>query len=559
MSYTSRPEDLQLIDYAGVLRRRWWLILVITVAGTLAGAGYLQAAHKVYTATASVYVTATSGTTNQVANGRTTGAVNLDTQAQVVQSSAVAQAAAKLMHATDTVPQLLGRVSVAVPANSQVLAISCQASTPDKAASCAQSFAQAYLSYSSAATTASVNSQISVLQSKINGLQSASAKLTVAAANLPLNSSQRATAEEQLKSDHSQLSSLNSQVAQLTAALANPSGGSIISNALPPSKPSSPKPLLIVPSGLLAGLLIGLVLAFLTDRRQRRIRRPQDVTRADVPVLMSLPARGPAPELTLAAPRSPLGREFSELAHVLTGAMGVGRHVILVSGIIRGQGASLVAANLAAALSRNQPDVTMVCADLEGSVIPDMVGLPSEPGLTDVLAGGELADDAGRRLATAPRLRVIPPGSDAGLDAEDIRQDAMERMLDDLRTDSRWVVLEGPAVTSRPDVSTLAHLADAAVLVAEVPRTRSDQLLDGVEHLGKMGAPVLGVALLPAPRGSGPPLRMASRQASLAADAAPQERRAIPAVSPDDVPVNGDRPAPGHVVADDAPTAPFRN
>jgi capsular polysaccharide biosynthesis protein/MinD-like ATPase involved in chromosome partitioning or flagellar assembly len=559
MSYTSRPEDLQLIDYAGVLRRRWWLILVITVAGTLAGAGYLQAAHKVYTATASVYVTATSGTTNQVANGRTTGAVNLDTQAQVVQSSAVAQAAAKLMHATDTVPQLLGRVSVAVPANSQVLAISCQASTPDKAASCAQSFAQAYLSYSSAATTASVNSQISVLQSKINGLQSASAKLTVAAANLPLNSSQRATAEEQLKSDHSQLSSLNSQVAQLTAALANPSGGSIISNALPPSKPSSPKPLLIVPSGLLAGLLIGLVLAFLTDRRQRRIRRPQDVTRADVPVLMSLPARGPAPELTLAAPRSPLGREFSELAHVLTGAMGVGRHVILVSGIIRGQGASLVAANLAAALSRNQPDVTLVCADLEGSVIPDMVGLPSEPGLTDVLAGGELADDAGRRLATAPRLRVISPGSDAGLDAEDIRQDAMERMLDDLRTDSRWVVVEGPAVTSRPDVSTLAHLADAAVLVAEVPRTRSDQLLDGVEHLGKMGAPVLGVALLPAPRGSGPPLRMASRQASLAADAAPQERRAIPAVSRDDVPVNGDRPAPGHVVADDAPTAPFRN
>jgi len=33
--------------------------------GTLAGAGYLLAAHKVYTATASVYVTATSGTTSR--------------------------------------------------------------------------------------------------------------------------------------------------------------------------------------------------------------------------------------------------------------------------------------------------------------------------------------------------------------------------------------------------------------------------------------------------------------------------------------------------------------
>jgi uncharacterized protein involved in exopolysaccharide biosynthesis len=387
MSYTSAPEDLQLADYVGVLRRRWWVILACAVIGLLAGVGYLTAAHKVYTATASVYVTATSGTANQVANGRTTGAVNLDTQAQVVQSSAVAQAAAKLMHATDTIPQLLGRVSVAVPANSQVLAISCRASTPVKAAACAQSFAQAYLAYTAATTTATAKSQIAALQSRIGALQSASAKLAVEVASLPDNSSHRAVAEEQLRSDRSQLSSLNSQVAQLPAALANPSGGSIISSAIPPQRASSPKSLLILPSGLLAGLLAGLVLAFVSDRRQRRIRGPHDVAKADVPVLMSLSAKGPAPDLTIAAPRSALGREFSELAHVLVGAMGPGRHVILVSGIAFGQGASLVAANLAVALSRNQPDVTLVCADLEESVIPDIVGLPSAPGLTDVLSG----------------------------------------------------------------------------------------------------------------------------------------------------------------------------
>ena len=122
------------------------------------------------------------------------------------------------------------------------------------------------------------------------------AKLTIEASSLPENSSQRAVAEEQLKSDHSQLNSLNSQVAQLTAALANPSGGSIISNAIPPRGASSPKPALVLASGLLAGLLAGFVLAFISDRRRRWIRRPQDVAKADVPVLMSLPAKGPAPE-----------------------------------------------------------------------------------------------------------------------------------------------------------------------------------------------------------------------------------------------------------------------
>jgi uncharacterized protein involved in exopolysaccharide biosynthesis/Mrp family chromosome partitioning ATPase len=521
MSYTSGPEDLQLADYVGVLRRRWWIILAIAVIGTAAAAGYFKSAHKVYTATASVYVTATSGTANQVAGGRTNGTVNLDTQAQVVQSATVAQAAAKLMHSTDTVSQLASRVSVAVPPNSQVLVISCQASTAVKAATCAQSFAQAYLTYSTASTTAAATSQISALQSRISALESASAKLTVAVASLPDNSSQRAAAEEQLSSDHSQLGSLNNQVAQLAAALANPSGGSILSGAVPPQKPSSPKPLLILPSGLLAGLLIGLVLAFLADRRDRRIRRPRDVTKLDVPVLMVLPLKKFTPEMAIAVPRSPTGRDFTELAHKLTGSLGAGSHVVLVTGASAGYGTGLVAANLAVALSRNQPDVTLVCADLEGSAIPDMVGLPPGPGLTDMLAGDMLAGDqlagdqladggpaaeAGPRLAVAPRLQLIMPGWAAGAEAEDLPLDAMERLVAELSNTSQWIILEAPAAMSGPDVYTLAHVADTAVLVAEIPRTRTNHLRESVQHLEKMGVPVLGAVLMPSPKA--PPRRV---------------------------------------------------
>ena len=232
MNHAPGHDDLQLADYVGVLRRRWWLIVVVAVIGTLGAAGYFKTAHKVYTATASVYVTASSsGTAGQVANSRTTSTVNLDTEAQVVQSATVAQAADKLMHSTDNVQRLLHRVSVTVPANSQVLAISCEASTPDGAASCAQAFAQAYLNYSSNSTTTSIKSQITTLQSNTSTMQSDSAKLKVAIANLPANSPQRASDNEELTSQHSQLGSLNGQIATLTANLADPSGGSIISNA----------------------------------------------------------------------------------------------------------------------------------------------------------------------------------------------------------------------------------------------------------------------------------------------------------------------------------------
>ena len=87
------------------------------------------------------------------------------------------------MHSTDSLTQLINRVKVTVPANSQVLAISCQASSPDNAATCAQSFAQAYLTYKSTSTTADAKNQISALESQISSLERASAKLIVEAAS----------------------------------------------------------------------------------------------------------------------------------------------------------------------------------------------------------------------------------------------------------------------------------------------------------------------------------------------------------------------------------------
>jgi capsular polysaccharide biosynthesis protein len=535
MNYKSRPEDLQLVDYVGVLRRRWWLIVVLTIIGTVGGIGYIKVVHKVYSATAAVYVTATSATANQVANGRTTGTVNLDTEAQVVESATVAQAAAKLMHSTESPQQITKRVSVTVPANSQVLSISCQATSAVKAAACAESFAQAYLKYSSAKTTAAINSQLSTLQSRISTLESASAKLTIEASGLPNNSSQRAAAEEQLNSDHSQLSSLNSEVAQLTTDLADPASGSIISNATPPSAPASPKSSLVLPSGLLVGLLIGLVLAFIVDRGDRRIRGPRDVSRFDVPVLMSFPRKRFTLDLAIAAPRSRVGRDFSELAHVLTGALGAGGHVILITGSSAGEGASLVAANLAVALSRNQSDVILVCANVEGSPIPGMLGVPSEPGLTDVLADDVSAAYAGQRPAAVPRLQVITPGSAARGEAEDFQQDAVDSLLNGLRRKARWVVVEAPSVTSGPDVYTLAHAADAAVLVAELPRTRRDQVLGSIQHLDRTGTTVLGVALLPSPKALGK--RGSTPVAVAGSNGRPARRAPSPATASDSSPV----------------------
>ena len=194
MNAVQQPDSFEAADYIGVLRRRWWIVLVCAIIGLVAAFGYVTVAPKTYTATASVNVVPTAADqTNVVAGSRTSGAtVNLDTEAQVVQSTTVAVIAGRTMHSPLTAWALAQQVNVTVPPNSSILDISCTASTPEGAAACANAFAKAYLQNRSQSAANYINQQLVTLQKKINGLNQAKTALTTKLSSLPKNSPTKA-------------------------------------------------------------------------------------------------------------------------------------------------------------------------------------------------------------------------------------------------------------------------------------------------------------------------------------------------------------------------------
>jgi uncharacterized protein involved in exopolysaccharide biosynthesis len=89
MNISQRPDSFEPGDYLEVLRRRWWIVLVLAIVGLLVAAAYVKEAPKVYTATATVQVTANAANTNSVAAARTSGgSIDMDSQAQIVSPSA---------------------------------------------------------------------------------------------------------------------------------------------------------------------------------------------------------------------------------------------------------------------------------------------------------------------------------------------------------------------------------------------------------------------------------------------------------------------------------------
>jgi polysaccharide biosynthesis transport protein len=501
MPDSPRPDSFEVTDYLGVLRRRGWIAFALACVGAVLAVAYVSVAPKTYMATASVYVTPNAANENVVAGSRTTGSsVNMDNEAQIVQSNTVADVAARTLDGGLTPAQLIKQISATVPANTSVLNIGCAAPSPDGAAACAQAFAQAYLTARHTTAVDKIGSQLSQEQAKATRLEARTVSLHHQIQSLPANSTALAHANLDLKGVGAELAALRADISNL-GANTNTSAGYVITAAVPPHAASSPKPLLYLPSGLLAGLLAGLVGAFALDRRDDRIHAARDVERfLGLPVLFSLPQKQISPQTAIVSARSRTGRAYTELAQAVASSLGEGNHVLMVAGTSTGPSASVVAANLAATLARTRAEVILVCADLRDAVTAALLGVGDARGLAEILAGTATVSEVARQTAEVPRLRVITPGVDTTAALNHMQHDASRRLVAELQRDARYVIIDAQATGEGTDTFSLAEFADAALVVVELEKTRQSEAADSVRRLDRMHTAVLGAAVLPSIR-----------------------------------------------------------
>jgi capsular polysaccharide biosynthesis protein len=503
MTISSRPDSFELADYLGVLRRRWLIVLVLSCVGVLLAGAYAKLAPRTYTASVSVYVSSAISTGNPSV-GRTTGLVNMDNEAQIVQSTTVAAMAGRALHSPLSTAALLKQVSVAVPPNTTVLQINCSAPKRAAAALCANDFGAAFLRNRLDTAEASVSSEIASLRNASATLSRRVADLRARLKALPPGSPDQYTDQLDLNAAVGQLTEvedgLNADLPQLASMQqpGNTLAGYVTTPATPPSTPSSPRKLLLLPSGLLGGLLIGLLLAFVVDRRDQRIHSTREIERyLDLPVLLDAVQKRSSLYSVLAVPRSRAGRAFTELAQYVAASLGDEGRVLLVAGTSGRADGSVVAANLAATLARTRSEVALICADLSGTITPQLLGVGDGRGLAEVLAGSATVSEVARRPAEASRLRVITPGLDISGALLYLQHEASRRLVADLCRDARYVIIEAQSVGQDADAFAFSEFTDAALLAVEVGGTSRLNALDCIHRLDRLHIPVLGATVLP--------------------------------------------------------------
>lgn len=433
---------MELRDFFRLLTRRWRIVAAVLLLGMVTGylAGYGE--KPWYRATATLFVSLPSGAadTAQPGAGRAFVQARTESYAAVATSPAVTGPVVRELGLSLTGGQLARRISADAPPNTALVRVSAGDPAPVAAARIANAVARRF------ATVAED------LERPVGGGQ-APVRLTLA---VP---------------------------------------------ASVPSAPYLPRLLLDVAIGLLAGLVLGLMLALLADGSDATLRSADALaTELDIiggpPLLGTIPKDGRVARRPVAVVTDPHGLRAEGYRRLRTNLRlipsGRSTNVLAVTSALPGEGKTSTAVNLAAALAENGESVCLVDADLRRARVADTLGLSHHVGLTTVLFGQTVLDDALQRLGgfTVLASGPLPPNPTELLGAE-----AMRRMLRELAGRFDHVLVDTGPVLPVADAAVLASAVDGYLLVVRARRTTRRELARSVRALKHTGTALTGTVL----------------------------------------------------------------
>lgn len=159
--------------------------------------------------------------------------------------------------------------------------------------------------------------------------------------------------------------------------------------------------------------------------------------------------------------------------------------VTVITSAVKGEGKSVVAANLAYALARDMGKRTLlVDGDLKCPTVHEYWGIPQAPGLRDVLQGAQSLEACLRQEGQLP-LWILPSGADRGRAMDDLsRIGQISEILARLREQYDFILIDAPPVLPLADMHVMAGLADMVTFVIRAGLTPRNVVEGAMRTLG---------------------------------------------------------------------------
>jgi len=264
----------------------------------------------------------------------------------------------------------------------------------------------------------------------------------------------------------------------------------VIDYALLPQVPVKPKRKLIITVGLMFGLILGVVLAFIRNAYDNTIKDVEEIEEElGIPIAATIPkyktqVDGERELVIKTKPKSSVAESFRLLRTNLKFLTPKSQStVVAVTSTVAGEGKTSIASNLAVALQMLNKRVIIINLDLRKPTLHKAFGIANGRGLSAYLSD-QVGLDKILKHTNMEKLDIITAGSVPPNPSELISSDKMFELIKRLKKYYDYIILDTPPVGVVTDARVILEEADITLYVVRYGYTKKD-LLNLIKKLYK--------------------------------------------------------------------------
>jgi capsular exopolysaccharide synthesis family protein len=258
--------------------------------------------------------------------------------------------------------------------------------------------------------------------------------------------------------------------------------------------PVSPKAMLIIPLGIIVGLIVGLGLAFFIEYLDTSVKTIDDVERAlQAPVLGVIPQN--VGLIIDEGAESPHAEAYRVLrTNILFSRKNESWNTLSVLSGGAGEGKSTTLFNLATVFAQNGQRTLVVDSDLRRPTLHKSLHISNTVGLTDFLLKQRPLEEVIQKTKV-PTLDFMPSGKLPSSSMSILGSAQMKETIQELKRRYEFIFFDSPPLLGVSDASILASEMDMVLQVVQYRRYPQPMTLRAKQMILKVGGNLVGIVL----------------------------------------------------------------
>ncbi|MBJ8498912.1 polysaccharide biosynthesis tyrosine autokinase [Acinetobacter oleivorans] len=283
----------------------------------------------------------------------------------------------------------------------------------------------------------------------------------------------------------------------------------IVDTAIEPIKPISPKKLLILLLAILAGVIIGSIIALLRNMLRSGIKDSGQIeTELDLPVYATVP-RSPIQEsrvkilkkkknIPILAVKNSDDIAIESLRSIRTAIhfalTSAKNNIIMIAGPSPEVGKSFISTNLATIFAQGDKRVLLIDADMRRGYMHKYFDVDVKPGLSELLSGQADLQKVLHKTQVA-NLDIITRGKSPSNPSEILSSNQFKELLEQLQSQYDHIIIDTPPVLAVTDGIIISQYTGVNLIVARYAKSQMKELELTLNRFEQAGVKVNGFIL----------------------------------------------------------------